>query len=462
MFRRRLVLVTLIALAFWTCDLQAAQIASTWVGGSQGEWGNARQWGDPCNWDPAIVPDNNATNTFAVTIDVGGDQVQVHLQRSRTIDRLDCYGEVWMYMGVSHIGGDAMPIDVTLNEPNGLSNYGDFRLHIYAAHWSRIVGNITNHGVMELRGNIGYLKGNVTNLSGAELCLMNLWVTGDLHNVAGGVIELERVVDVGGAVENAGSIIVIPASELVIDNTFHNTGQIEIYNGLCEAETLFHNDNAGSITGFGVLSGENSFDNDGTIFAYGGSLVISSEGSLTNTGILGSKSMSSLHIKPGGDVNNQGTIEVNTGGGVVFDCNLVNETNGAIELRGGTLAATTITQTANANFVGFGSITGNAVLEPNASIELTGLTNIVGDVEIGPEATLEISDGTTLITGHTTCNGTIHIKGGRIIPQGGLSGACNIIWEPGTYSNIADFNLDGQVNFEDFAYFADTWLWQAD
>jgi hypothetical protein len=46
------------------------------------------------------------------------------------------------------------------------------------------------------------------------------------------------------------------------------------------------------------------------------------------------------------------------------------------------------------------------------------------------------------------------------IPQGGLSGDCHIIWEPGTYTNVADFNLDGKVNFGDFAYFAEVWLWQ--
>ena len=96
-------------------------------------------------------------------------------------------------------------------------------------------------------------------------------------------------------------------------------------------------------------------------------------------------------------------------------------------------------------------------------IQLSGPTNIVGDVEIDQNATLEISDGTTLVTGHCTCNnGTIHMKGGRLIPQGGLTNnGCNIIWEPGTYTNVADFNLDGLVNFKDFADFADTWLWQA-
>ena len=141
---------------------------------------------------------------------------------------------------------------------------------------------------------------------------------------------------------------------------------------------------------------------------------------------------------------------------------MVNKPNGIIKLLGGTLAATTITQTADANFAGFGSITGDILIESGAKIELTGPTNIVGDVTIDPNATLEISDGTTLVTGHTTCNsGTIHMKGGRLIPQGGFTNNnCNIIWEPGTYNNIADFNLDGEVNFKDFAYFVDTWLWQ--
>jgi len=50
---------------------------------------------------------------------------------------------------------------------------------------------------------------------------------------------------------------------------------------------------------------------------------------------------------------------------------------------------------------------------------------------------------------------------GWIIPQGGLSGECHIIWEPGTYTNATDFNLDGTVNFKDFADFANTWLSQA-
>jgi len=99
-------------------------------------------------------------------------------------------------------------------------------------------------------------------------------------------------------------------------------------------------------------------------------------------------------------------------------------------------------------------------MEDNSKIGLTSATHIIGDVNIPANAVLEISDGTTLITGHTTCRGTIHVKGGRIITQGGCDcDDCNINWEPGTYSKVADFNLDGTVDFRDFGAFADAWLW---
>ncbi len=97
------------------------------------------------------------------------------------------------------------------------------------------------------------------------------------------------------------------------------------------------------------------------------------------------------------------------------------------------------------------TFTGNLIIEPNGIIRLTGPTNIVGDVTTEENAVLEISDGQVIITGHTICNGTIHLKGGRIVPQGGLSGDCNIISEPSDY-----------INMEELASLADTWLWQTD
>jgi len=453
---KKVLYITGIVLVCSICRLQADVINSTWVGGSQGEWGEAKYWADPNNWDPHVVPDNNG-DTFAVTIDSDTGIIQLHLKQVRTIDRLDCYGEVWMYMG------DPNWIQLTINEPNGLTNYGVFRLFIHGSEFDRIVGNITNRGVMELKSKIGYIVGNVTNASGAELDLIDLWTTGSISNLADGMIWIGHTVETGN-VENTGSIMLLPASELVAYNTLHNTGEIKMNGGFCGSDNLLHNDTDGVIKGFGVVFAEELLQNEGQISAFGGSLTIACEGSFTNTGTLGNMCVSSLYISSTDDVSNQSKMVINPGGGVAFDCNLVNEPNATIQLNGGTLASSTstITQQAGATFEGFGAISSDVIISPKGIVRLTGPTNIVGDVEIDEDATLEISDGLTLITGHVTCDGTIHMKGGWMVPQGGISGSCNIVWEPGPYSHVADFNLDGQVDFEDFSFFADTWLWEAD
>ncbi len=440
MFRKVLVLTALI-LGLLALEVQAAVINSTWDGG-----GDGRSWEDLYNWDPDIVPDNTITDTFVVTIDsnrIGIDEIEVGLQQPRTIDQLDCYGEVELQ--------DWSPYwnELIFEEPNGL----------------------TNHGGLGIEGRNEFeINGNITNTNGAELYLLNLEINGNLYNHIEAIIEVEHEVFVIDAnLENSGTIVSFPASQLWLDKTLHNTGQINLYGGLCGGDKTFDNDSIGLVKGFGEIYSDELFHNKGIIYAFGGALVaIITEGPFLNNGVLGNKPNASLHIKPNlfelpPDVNNQGTIEVNAGGGVTFDCNLNNEPNAVIKLLGGTLAATTITQSDDATFKGQGNITtNNLVIESDGSIQLTGPTKIFGNVQIDPNATLEISDGTTLITGQTVCNGTIHIKGGYLIPQGGLSGDCNIIWEPGTYTNPADFNLDGKVNFGDFAYFAETWLWQTE
>jgi len=429
MFRKRLVLVTLIALASWTCDLQAGQIASTWVGGPQGEWGNAS------NWNPAIVPDNAAGNTFRVTIDAGGGRVDIGLQQNRTIDQLDCYGNVVL--------GPWTPfrVQLTLVDPNGLTNYEDL--------------------VIWCEGLRMQIKGNVTNTEWAMLALSRVEIHANLYNLADATVRVWRDTEVKGDLENAGTVRVISSRGLWIDSNVLNTGQIWIDDGDFGTAGIFDNDSNGVINGYGVIRSDGLFDNKGEITAYGGSLVLWCN-EVTNTGTLSNMWLSSLQFSSATDVHNVSTITIRAGGSVGIGHTLVNEPSGIINLWGGTLASPTITQSAGATFEGGGDImAATLIIETNGLIRLTGPTNIFGDVNIAPGATLAISDGTTLITGQTTCNGTIHMKGGRIIPQGGLSGDCNVIWEPGTYSNIADFNLDGQVNFEDFAYFADTWLWRS-
>jgi len=436
MFRKVLILAACV-LVLPACELQAGVVNSKWIAGPKD------YWEDAAAWKPAIVPDNTPSQTFAVTIDsneVGLEEVTVFLRMHRTIDQLQCYGQVNLDLWATHWA------QLTLIGPNGLTNYGELKIH----------------------GRDGLeILADIINTPGAYLSLHSLTIMGNLTNQAGAIMDVDKGEArlARGELENEGTILVVPMCSLLVHDQLHNRGKINIYGGECSADHGLDNSSIGVIAGFGVLYAGAPLANSGTIYATGGTLTVITDGPMSNSGTIGNSALASLnvmHIGPPEDANNSGTIEVNADGGVAFDCNLVNESGAAIKLLGGTLATKKVAQSPGATLEGFGGITGNIVIDPNGIMKLTGPTNIVGDVTISQNATLEISDGTTLVTGQTTCNGTIHMKGGRIIPQGGLSGNCNIIWEPGTYTNIADFNLDGQVNFEDFTDFADTWLWQAD
>ena len=388
---KKVLILTAILLVFSACKLQAAVTHSTWVGGEEGNWGQAS------NWSPHTVPDNSTWRTYAVTIDAGGGYVRVGLLQWRTIDQLDCYGEVELQNYTSDW------VELILVDANGL----------------------TNHDYLVIEGL--EIVGNVTNTAGATLELEDMEIEGDLYNQAGATIEVFEVSDevlVEGNVENAGSMTITPVSKLRVGgSTLHNTGQINIYGGACIVyDGILDNNDTGVIQGSGVVFAD-QLQNKGKIYAYGGSLAVVSGGPFLNSGILTNYALSSLHIKPAEDVNNLGTIEVNAGGGVAFDCNMVNEPNAVIKLLGGTIAAKTITQSAGAIFEGFGGITGNVMINPNSLIKLTGPTNIVGDVTVEHNAVLEISDGQTLIVGHTINNGEIRVVNGNVVFQGGYSGS---------------------------------------
>jgi len=367
---KKVLFLTAIVLVSSAHAVEADIVHSTWVGG------DGDQWGNPSSWDPPIVPENNASQTFAVTISTA-ERIRVGFNHDSTIDQLDCYGNVDLEVGENYL---------CLVVPNGLTNYGKLE----------ISGTGVEHEIM----------GNVTNTSNAH-------------------IKLTNRIEFHGTFTNNGQVFVVPSAQLHIKSgSFINSGKFLIYNGLVVAQNDYlENSDTGVIEGFGVIHSDLPIRNQGTIYAYGGSLAITCEGHLTNTGVLGNKPLSSLHIKPAKDVNNLGTIEVNAGGGVAFDCNMVNEPNAVIKLLGGTLAAQTITQSAGAIFEGFGGITGNVMINPNGLIELTGPTNIVGDVTVEHNAVLEISDGQTLIVGYTTNNGEIRVVNGNVIFQGGYSGS---------------------------------------
>jgi len=425
MFKECLVSAVMVTIS--AISSHAATINSSWLAGGWGSWSQAS------NWNPAIVPDNNATNNFNVTIDGRSTEVDIELQQHRTINSLDSYGDVFFF------GATKQTLDF-----DG--------------------GSLTNHGDLDIT-NL-YIGGGANNLTGAFLELDYTEIWDDLYNQINATVEVWNYVE-ADSIENHGTIISTLGADLCVeDGNIINHGQIELHGGKCGAEgnaNSFNNNSGAAITGWGILYAEGPFNNSGSIKAQAGVLRLRCMYTgLTNNGLLSADPSSSLHIKPAGDLNNLATINA-TAGDFIVDANLINSSDATIQILDGTIAAKKITQKPGAAFNAFGRIVAENgfYIETDATATITGPTNIIGNVTIESGATLEVKDGQTLITGQTTCNGTIHMKGGYIIPQGGLSGTCNVIWEPGIYSNVADFNLDGQVNLKDFAYFADTWLWQA-
>lgn len=425
MLKKGLVLAAIIAIS--SVSAYAATINSSWVGGESGSWEQAS------NWNPAIVPDNNATNTFNVTVDGSSVEVGAGIEQHRTINSLDCYGDVYFF------GGTKQTLDF-----DG--------------------GSLTNHGDLDIT-NL-YIGGDVNNLTGAFLELDDAEIFDDLYNQNSATLEVYNCVG-ADSIENNGTIISTLGADLYTeDGDFINHGQIELYGGKCSVEddaNSFDNNSGAAITGWGILYCEGSFNNNGSIKAQAGVLrILCSSTGLTNNGLLSADPSSSLQIKPAGDVNNLGTINT-IAGDFIVDANVINSSGANIQILDGTIAARKITQKAGAVFNAFGKIAAENgfYIEAGATTTITGPTNIICDLTIESGATLQVKDGQTLITGQTINNGTIELVGGTVIFQGGYSGGGTIPVTAGTDRNHFDVNSDGIEDFKDFASFAENWLWQA-
>jgi len=438
---QRIIMVIITTLLLSLNQARAAHYNVSWDGG-----GDGIGWGDKDNWNPDIVPRNSALNTFDVSISNAhivlddyyfDDGYDVNVSSLHIDGDVDLWSRFVQVVNVEHsslsIGAnDSLELnDLHVLSNGAASNYGriDFQ------HRSMIKEDLANYGHV-----------NISSISEA---------------------------DIEGQLTNNGTVVISHSGHFNANEGIDNHSQFNIFGGIGVTDDAMNNNATGTLKGFGLFYAEQQIINAGQIVAWGGPLSIATGGALTNTGLIQSTELSPLIISPymAGtpvDFHNSGTIDIRTGGGAAFDCNLINDPGATIRFDGGTLAAYNIQQMVDANLVGFGQISGNLLIGPNdidssAIVKLTGPTNIVGDVSIMAGNKLEVSDGITLITGHTTCNnGTIHMVGGRVICQGGLTNNnCNIVWVPGLYTNMADFNLDGKVSFEDFAYFADVWLWQA-
>lgn len=401
--------------AIWSCNAFADQ--SVWIGPDGGSWQNAN------NWSPKQVPDNNMIPGVSYSVTIATTQrTRINLQQGVEINSLVCSGDV----------------DFEHSQPTPIVITGT---------------GLVNNGRLEFSG-VGPhdVKGSFVNSSGAELQPSNL-------------------LNIDGDLTNEGSIFLLGSSEYTgLDvgegGVITNNGKIVILHSHVVANG-FINGSSGAIEGSGWIGVGETIQNQGIISASFGELsILFAGGGLSNTGTIRNSAGASVlvtHLFFEGEISNEGMVEVNAGGGVTFDTTVRNKSAGTLKLLDGVLAAPSIIQTKDAGFSGFGTITGNIVIEQDGKIQLTGPANVIGTVDIGANATLEISDGQTLITGHTTNNGTIHLKSGGIGRfQGGLTDNGDIIHESGSYYTQEELehavgevirkydpSLDGKVGLEE-------------
>ncbi|MHB1214227.1 MAG: beta strand repeat-containing protein [Thiobacillus sp.] len=285
-----------------------------------------------------------------------------------------------------------------------------------------VSGTMASNGTSNLDGgtlNVGAISGtSMLNLNGGMLSVGG----GNGHMNVGTLVlgktlgaNVSYTMSAAGLYDGANKV----ANALSVRNLILGDSGISTFRmaggSLLGVDTITQNA-ASSLSGFGIVSAD-SISNAGTINAKSGNLILAGN-TFSNTGLLKNSVGSNLFIEAA-TVSNQGNIEVNSAGSVVFDAAITNAAGKNVTLLGGTLATPTLTNEAGGNVKGFGALSGN--LTNAGSVEFYGPTNIVGDVLNQSGGTILVRNNQTLITGHTVNDGTIQTLQGTVIFEGGLT-----------------------------------------
>lgn len=403
MFGKKLIAVALLCAVG---SVRAGLIESQWIGGAEG------RWDAPENWTPVVVPDNNDLLQFIVVIPGGDGPCAISLARDYRVNAMICHGQVAVR---SQHERHKLVFDI----PAGLTNQGSLELDDLS------------------------IVGNVANVADANLTFgtKGVALAGNLSNAKDALVQVNGIVELAGAtVTNDGEIIVqnlgtLRVKQTAPESTVVNAGVLRFRGGTCAGFHTIVNAPKATMVGTGFLWARTSVVNRGTIMAFVGNLLVDSYGTIVNEGTMANLPGSTLNLyTKESDFTNTGRIVVQQGGAVVFTslpaktC-LINGPNGVISLKGGTVSASRISQSAQADFSGFGGITADVAIDPSAALRLTGTTNLVGNLTIPQKGELAVNDGTVLVSGQTACDGTIRIVNGKFIPQGGFSGGGSILSE---------------------------------
>jgi len=229
-----------------------------------------------------------------------------------------------------------------------------------------------------------------------------------------------------GATQNNGTMNLAFLGNMTLDTGLSNSGLVDMKGGNLAGPGTFTNTAAGTLVGSGAVT--NDIVNAGLISARSGNLTVGG-GSFTNTGLVRNTVGSNLFVTATA-VNHTGSIEVNAAGSVVFNDAVTNNPGETVTLYGGALGTGGLVNAEGGTISGFGSLTGS--LTNAGNVDFFGTTSLVGDLENLGTGHFLVRNDQTLVTGHTTNDGTIETLNGQVIFEGGLTNNGALLFDPAT------------------------------
>jgi hypothetical protein len=398
---------------------RAALTNSTWINGN-GFWDTAT------DWNPPIVPSNNATDQFIVNINNGATVTEnlVTTVNELLIDFFAPPSSTLAFANNAHLtiasGGllfngnliaTNAPVSGTLELRSGATGFNAGTLLASGGGTLTLfgVGTIDNTG-----GTIAAQAGSIVELggpSGGALVVggtLTTSGTGLIRDSGSGLTDLRGVTNAGLFQPSTGTL------PTLFEGTVSNTGTIGVTgpgNGRIQLGigpgTLLNNSGTLLASGGGTLSlsGVGTINNTGTIRSDGGSLVNLSQSGFTNfdpaTGTLN-----------GGAYLVTGTLQFN-------DANIVN--NAATIVLNGSSAAGNITDQLNQDGLrNFASNSGTLILEGGKTLMTpnnftnTGILNISSDSNFGIQTHNYTQTAGAIIVDGSLAARSVNIQGGTV------------------------------------------------
>ena len=356
-------------------------------------------WEQTTHWTPYYIVPENGTHQWYVQFNLKAHDYYVEVSDSHTVTSIGANSDAGYLVELTNWTGARLWLQFDTFENIGGLDVNNIDLY----------GPITNGGEWTVRGGMVNYNGDVTNLADA------VW------NVKGNL-------QAKGAFTNHGHARCYAGATLWAD-AFTNNDRLSLLGGSMGTDALLTNSTDATVAGAGSLYAPAGIDNDGVIRAETGALAVyCGTGTLTNVGHLENLPNTALLIEAA-TLDHQGTLTVGSGGGVTLtSCDLENQAGAEIALLGGTLAAPNLTNRADAEFTGFGNITGN--LTNQGLIDLYGPSQIVGNLQNDPGAELAIRNADLLIAGDTVNDGTIRAVNGTVYFEGDLADNGTLIMDP--------------------------------